>query len=853
MTTWLDRFTGQRYSLSDEQLSTVRDDVAREIAKALRDQNTPQAMANAVAKCWQACYYERVFPLRFGRQFIAEGAEDSSEQCVKSKDETLSERFTQGKSLGYDAGAGTLKLPNPAQWRTGFLDGLHFPPILPAETQPDTENPYLLASDHHLATAALLNVCLRRAGVSDEVLHEARLGALLHELIDLPAVRNALQGMPLATALAQYLKGETADCPDALRPHQAMLDAIHRGQAESSLEGYTLCLVGLAAQRIKQYVFETPGLPEIRGASLILDYDVVHEAAKEVADAVGRECILQQVAATLIFLAPAPDDWTQRLKRRFYKATQVGFCAAAAAEVALKDYLQQYGACMTRLLKALDADRYHAELPPWECLPFETRCAYCRKRAATEFTRSPNGDLLPICPACDAKREKGDADERRREGEKLLRAAGVSNWGELLQKDKNPFAGGLNELVPDTGESEQKKQVAFIYGDGSNFGQITKNLNSLALSLQWTRRAELTVRAAVALAVSRSMHDAMRDQTQLQRMPFEVLVIGGDDFSLFVWSRLAMRFCEQFVRLTDMEFEKGNIADCIVGETPICFDVGCLISDEKAPVYRVVDFTERRLLKFAKRGVKAQSAAQSPSCIPPTPTKSLATTTTICAALLQAGAAGQRERRDHARVPHNAAAHGVRAGCLPEVRLRDYRERPAWQPAATGGGVRAPADVRRAAALCLSAGARTKFRRPQGILPADYEPAGVRWAGHARAAVPNPLTEAYHRRSRHGYAAVLRADVIPAAQPEFVNSSVSNPPSPRPSPPLSRGERAGSGGILHAQEFVNSERAIDIRPAGNHEESALGGDYALSVRVGSGGNATERFACSGCGAHGGAD
>lgn len=101
------------------------------------------------------------------------------------------------------------------------------------------------------------------------------------------------------------------------------------------------------------------------------------------------------------------------------------------------------------------------------------------------------------------------------------------------------------------------------------------------------------------------MHDAMREQTTLQRMPFEVLVIGGDDFSLFVWSRLAMRFCEQFVRLTDMEFEKGAIADCIVGETPICFGVGCLISDEKAPVYRVVDFTESRLLKFAKRGVKA--------------------------------------------------------------------------------------------------------------------------------------------------------------------------------------------------------------------------------------------------------
>ncbi len=584
MATWLDRFTGQRYSLSDEQVNTVRDAVAQAIAAKLRRGSTPHQQANAAAEWWQTDYYERVFPLRFGRQ--------------------PQEAFSEGTPLKYVKSNGTLALPDSAEWRTAFLDELHFPPILPAETQPDVGNPYLLAADHHLATAALLNVCLRRVGVSDDVLHEARLGALLHELIDLPAVRDALQGLPLATALAQYLKGETADCPDALRPYQAIIDAIHSGQASASLEGYPFCLVGLAAQRIKQYVFETPGLPEIRGASLILDA-VVHQAAEEVAEAIGRECILQRVASTLIFLAPEPADWEPRLKRRFYEATQVGFCAAAAAEVALQDYLQHYGACMTRLLKALDADRYRAELPTWECLPFETRCTYCRKRAATGFTRSPEGDLLPICPACDAKRDKGDADERRTAGEQLLRDAGIENWRELLTEPSKAFAGGLNEMVPDSDGAEQKKQVAFIYGDGSNFGQITKNLDSLALSLQWTRRAELTVRAAVALALSRSMHDALRDQTTLQRMPFEVLVIGGDDFSLFVWSRLAMRFCEQFVRLTDMEFEKGVVAERIVGEAPICFGVGCLISDEKAPVYRVVEFTESRLLKFAKRGVKA--------------------------------------------------------------------------------------------------------------------------------------------------------------------------------------------------------------------------------------------------------
>ena len=54
--------------------------------------------------------------------------------------------------------------------------------------------------------------------------------------------------------------------------------------------------------------------------------------------------------------------------------------------------------------------------------------------------------------------------------------------------------------------------------------------------------------------------------------------------------------------------------------------------------------------------------------------------------------------------------------------------------------------------------------------------------------------------------------LIPIAEPKFINPSASNPPSPRPSPPLTRGERAGSGGILHAQQFVNFDGASGIIP-----------------------------------------
>ena len=47
------------------------------------------------------------------------------------------------------------------------------------------------------------------------------------------------------------------------------------------------------------------------------------------------------------------------------------------------------------------------------------------------------------------------------------------------------------------------------------------------------------------------------------------------------------------------------------------------------------------------------------------------------------------------------------------------------------------------------------------------------------------------------------APLIPTALPKSVDAHASNPPSPQPSPPLTRGGRAGSGGILQAQELVD--------------------------------------------------
>lgn len=572
MSAWTDRFTGTIYRWDSEWEQAVRGQLAEGLSGALAKVHNTRAKADAAAHFWQS-YYERVFPLRFGRQVQV------------------------GVPLYEQNESGVIILRGNLL-RKKFLDEMRLPPLLPSQT-----DRAVLISDHHLAVAALLNVALRARGTPNELVHEARLGVLVHELEDIPAVQAQLT--ELARALASYLR-HGSDCPDAFLPYKTLIDAIHTGEATSLGEEPVIYLVGLAAQRIKQYVFESPGLPEIRGASELLD-DLIEELAEQIMQEIGPEVILQAAASTLIFLAPQSTEqdmhWQEQLKAKAYRKTHTAFFAAAAQPTPLTQLLKNYSGAMSAFLQAMERDRYQAQQPVFETLPFELRCAFCKTRPAENYMRAPDSELEPICLACHEKRQTGRAERARK-------ARQIEQW--LGYKHNLSIAPSLSELVP---SAQEHKLIAFIYGDGSNFGQIVKNLRSLAQGLQWTHRARLLVQAATALALSKGISES---EAEFQHLPFEMLVMGGDDFALFAWGGIALRFCQHFLELTDLEFRKGNGEAFIPKDTPICFGVGCLICDEKAPVYRTVHFTESELMKSAKTLVKQRGRGVVDFLVAPT-------------------------------------------------------------------------------------------------------------------------------------------------------------------------------------------------------------------------------------------
>ena len=570
MSNWIDLFSGTSYHLGENWTRKVRNHLAELLNVRLSGVEDAKDAADRCAQFWQD-YYGLVFPLKFGRSSQEGGLTGQELSLLTEKEFDLEQCCDQ-------------------KLRKSFLESCNLPPLLTAETT-FAGQPANLIADHHLACAALCNVILRSQNKGDtNLFQQIRLGVLVHELIG----NVELATFPEATQVARFLKDGAGELPSEVNGD--WLNSIHSGSAVDDVQ-----LVGIGVQRIKQFVFESPGLNEIRGASTLLD-DCVTRLKQQVHERLGPEVVSRAAAATLEFLAPVGngETWLEQLRRSFFQHTGTAFVTAATHTIPSSRLLGNYSNVLNEFHAKLDRDRYQPELPLVEVLPFEVRCIFCGHRAAEGWGKNAEKQPIPICRVCITKRDIG-RDARKGKSTDLL------NWLDtgpetLGVNEDNFFAQNLTELAPDIANHK----LAVIYGDGNNFGQVVSNLPSLAVSLQWTYRVEKVTQAAIALALAHATKEAA-DKRLLLKLPFQILSLGGDDLSVLTWSKIGLRVCEQFLRLTDLEFQPGNGPR--LSNQSLTFSLGALFCDDKAPVRRTVNFTEKELLKWAKRATLHQTTA----------------------------------------------------------------------------------------------------------------------------------------------------------------------------------------------------------------------------------------------------
>lgn len=591
-TIWLDKITGTRYHCDDTWLQNVKIQAAATVKVELQRAQSLCEAAKRVAQFWRNTYYHQLFPLRVGASRDAQGL------------------FAAQQPF---AAEGDVPLTGWRPLRQRFLDGSGWPPIWP---DPERGQAGWLMADRILIEAALLNILLQQAQSVDETTrHAARLSALTYQLrASLPAARW-LGGQ--VQEISALLAESNAQDESVLTRVAKVISALTK-TATPSIVQHEIGLVLVAGQRIKQYVFDTPGLNEIRGGSTILD-NITEELTEQVCREIGPEVILRAGGSTLLFLAPADESletWPPRLRRAFFAKTKAAFPAAACTRAPIATLLNDFNGVVGQLFRAMGEDRAQAQLSRHVTYPFETRCTLCQLRAAYDWQPDAEGVAQPICEVCQMKRDTG-RDERRGKVRDVLVDLGITDYAEqtvdltLLGVERVTGDRGLaQDLEKLAHQQARRKLIGVVYGDGNNFGAVQINMNDLALNLQWAVRVENTTRAALSLALGRATQKAAQaygwqpgGPPVLTHLPFQVLARGGDDLSLFAWGPVAMHFANEFVQLTDLEL-KVTQQDSAKARPHLSFSLGVLLTDEKTPVRKSVAFVEDELLKWAKQAGK---------------------------------------------------------------------------------------------------------------------------------------------------------------------------------------------------------------------------------------------------------
>lgn len=350
--------------------------------------------------------------------------------------------------------------------------------------------------------------------------------------------------------------------------------------------------------KIKQYYLETSKIPEIRGASLLLDKLNCESMEKVVCNEHIRECLVYAGGGKMMGIFPegCGDDICKKIQLLAEKETitaQVNFCSCGySLECLLKDY-RNINNEMDLLLEERQGLRWDFRTEPsveqkdLEDMLLNSKfkainskdseiCTSCRNRRAVAeaLYNSQDGKL---CISCLNKRLSGGRDAKR----------------SRINKYKDHVKMKYGERIADDGKSYNKLEdiskngfIGIIYGDANNMSRQINNLESFMMMRYFSRKT--------SDAVTDIVFDALFKH--LGKEPcFEIIAAGGDDIFLIVPGNKAYDIACTIGELFDHCFKNKSS-----GKNKVTMSVGVCITHDKMPVQYSFGIAQD-LLKTAKQ------------------------------------------------------------------------------------------------------------------------------------------------------------------------------------------------------------------------------------------------------------
>lgn len=395
-----------------------------------------------------------------------------------------------------------------------------------------------------------------------------------------------------------------------------------------------VCLLLGDVDSVKEFVYEGRGLPEIRGASQTLA-EVEQEIGKRFRKKLCEDSLVYCGGGSFLAIVPTSEagEWKKEIELLYLERTKLatitivlssplgyidfgrgvppygsssvaGLKGKGVAEDLLFSHFEaiseeraerkNFGELVARLSADLQRAKQEKIITPFfPTLPVHQRCQSCGKRPAGKLDVEEF-----LCDPCFQKRKEG------RKGRSTFMEK-VACWIEKQfgWKVTDKPARDLDDLAGAEG------RVAFIYADGNDVGDLLQRAKTPAQYRHISDALNTVVEEVLFKALVETFEK--RELCERQRLPLELIVVGGDDLTVIVPARYGWRLTVKLLR----GFEEHQQVKRIREETErkLTISAGLVIADVKYPVGFMQRLAEG-LLKKAKSIVREMEEKESTLC-----------------------------------------------------------------------------------------------------------------------------------------------------------------------------------------------------------------------------------------------
>lgn len=362
-------------------------------------------------------------------------------------------------------------------------------------------------------------------------------------------------------------------------------------------------LVLFDADRIKDFVFATGRLKEIRGASQLV---------RDATDADNLQLDLGLTTDQIIFaeggsglLLAANAEKAQALCQDLaanYRRKTHGATLSAVCEPYAPGNFHQAVQHTAHKLQLAKEDR----LAYWQSAhsPFTQPCASCGARPAAHTYPVTTRSVDQLCAACWAKRKRADDMRTRSTGVGDDIYLDETEWGRqflasLSAADFHRWADAkLPESLTQLAElARPNNYLGFLYADGNGLGERLQQQTSEAGYRALSQR----ISSALRRALWQTLQHHFPKPRAGDRVPFELIALGGDDVIIVT---VADQVLPLAITLGERFSEQSRAAD--TGDA-LTLSLGIVIAHPGQPILNL-EQQARELLRRAKRDRPGQAA-----------------------------------------------------------------------------------------------------------------------------------------------------------------------------------------------------------------------------------------------------